>query len=168
MVLKELYLSGLSHPATAAAVSQAGRNDPLPEQTDAAAFERARRYRAADGHCEALGIELVDIGLGRATLRMRVAEQHMNFHRACHGGAMFSLADTAFGMAANAYGVMAVGIDAHITYQAAARFGDVLEAKAHEVSRSRRLAIYRVDMTRTNTAGETALVSSFTGTVYIK
>ena len=58
---------------------------------------------------------------------------------------------------------MAAGIDAHITYQQAARTGDQLQAKAVEVSRSRKLAVYRIDVTR----GDGALISSFTGTVYV-
>jgi acyl-CoA thioesterase len=75
----------------------------------------------------------------------------------------FALADTAFGLASNSHGKVAAGIDAHITYQVAANEGDKLVARATEVSRSKKLAVYRVDVTR----GDGAMVSSFTGTVYV-
>ncbi|HMA07602.1 MAG TPA: hotdog fold thioesterase, partial [Ramlibacter sp.] len=81
----------------------------------------------------------------------------------CHGGVTFALADTAFGLASNSHGRVAAGIDAHITYQQAASEGDTLTARAVEVSRSKKLAVYRVDVTR----GDGTAVSSFTGTVYV-
>ncbi len=58
---------------------------------------------------------------------------------------------------------MAAGIDAHITYQVAVQAGDVLTANAIEITRSRRLGVYRVDVTR----ADGTPVSSFTGTVYV-
>jgi acyl-CoA thioesterase len=76
---------------------------------------------------------------------------------------VFALADTAFGLASNSHGVIAAGIDAHITYQQPAFEGDTLVASAVEVSRSRKLAVYRVDVT----LGNGTPVSSFTGTVYV-
>ena len=76
---------------------------------------------------------------------------------------VFALADSAFGLASNSYGKVAAGIDAHITYQQAAHLRDCLQARATEVSRSRKLAVYRIDVTR----ADGAVISSFTGTVYI-
>ena len=81
------------------------------------------------------------------TLRLTVARQHLNFNGRCHGGAIFTLADSAFGMAANAYGVIAVGIDTHLTFQVAVEEGEILVARSQEVSRSKRIAVYRVDVT---------------------
>jgi acyl-CoA thioesterase len=94
---------------------------------------------------------------------MTVAAHQVNFNGSCHGGVVFSLADTAFGLASNSHGVIAAGIDAHITYQQATHAGDKLVARAVEVSRSAKLAVYRVDVSR----GDGAAISSFTGTVYI-
>jgi acyl-CoA thioesterase len=129
--------------------------------------ERARRHvehmAAHDPLPRLLGIECVDGGHGRATVRMRVRREHLNFNGSCHGGVIFALADTAFGLASNSHGAIAAGIDAHITYQVAVDAGEVLTATAVEVSRSRKLGVYRVDVAR---ADGTA-VSSFTGTVYI-
>ena len=94
---------------------------------------------------------------------MRVGKPHLNFNGKCHGGAIFCLADSAFGIASNSHGVVAVGVDTHTTFQVAASEGDVLTARASEVSRNAKLAVYRVDVTR----GDGAVVSSFTGTVYV-
>ena len=121
------------------------------------------RLAARDAFAATLGIEAVDGGLGRAEVRMRVRPEHLNFNGTCHGGVGFSLADTAFGLASNSHGAIAAGVDAHITYQVAVHVGEVLTATAIEVSRGRKLAVYRVDVE--NEAG--SLVSSFTGTVYV-
>ena len=93
---------------------------------------------------------------------MTLAAHHINFNGSCHGGVIFALADTAFGLASNSHGVIAAGIDAHITYQQASHEGEKLVARAFEVSRSAKLAVYRVDVTR----ADGAMISSFTGTVY--
>ena len=118
---------------------------------------------SSDPFAQALGILCVDAGKGHATVSLTLQQQHLNFNGTCHGGLVFALADSAFGLASNSYGKVAAGIDAHVTYQQAARLGDCLQARATEVSRSRKLAVYRVDVTR----ADGAVISSFTGTVYI-
>ena len=123
-----------------------------------------------DGLCATLGISVLAGGPGRAEVAMTVDARHLNFNGACHGGAIFSIADSAFGLASNSHGPLASGIDAHITFQAGVAAGDRLVARASEVSRSRRIAVYRIEVVRSDGDGggaETA-VSSFTGTVYIK
>lgn len=122
-----------------------------------------RELAKRDRFVNALGIEFVEGGPGCTILRMHVRDEHLNFMGACHGGAIFSLADTAFGLASNYLGIMSVGINAHITYSAPAKKGDMLTATAVELARSKRLATYRIDVTRAD--GET--VALFTGTVYI-
>jgi acyl-CoA thioesterase len=126
-------------------------------------FGRVIGLAAADPFVRALGIACTDAGPGSATVTMTLGSEHLNFNGSCHGGVVFTLADTAFGLAANSHGSVAAGIDAHITYQQAAHAGDRLTARATEVSRSRKLAVYRVDVTR----GDGRSISSFTGTVYI-
>ncbi len=127
------------------------------------ALHQLQRLSAADEFARALGILFVDGGPGHATVAMTVGRQHLNFNGTCHGGAIFALADAAFGLASNSHGVVAAGIDAHITYQAAATQGDELIARAAEVSRSRKLAVYRIDVVR----ADGTMLSSFTGTVYV-
>lgn len=99
---------------------------------------------------------------------MTVESRHLNFHGGCHGGAIFALADTAFGFASNSYGQVAVGIDAHVTFQVGVRAGDRLVARAAEVRRSRRIGVYEVDVACAHVDGREELVSRFTGTVYIR
>jgi acyl-CoA thioesterase len=101
--------------------------------------------------------------VGRAEVRLTLQPEHLNFNGSCHGGVVFALADTAFGLASNSHGQVAAGIDAHITYQRAAAAGDTLVARALEVSRSKRLAVYRVDVSGRHAQA----ISSFTGTVYL-
>lgn len=126
-------------------------------------FERVKRLSSRDPLPASLGIEYVDGGLGRAVVRMQVRENHLNLHGTCHGGVIFTVADTAFGLASNSHGVVAMGIDVHITYHVAARSGDVLIATASEISRSRKLGVYRIDVT----TAEGVLIASFTGTAYV-
>ncbi len=129
----------------------------------ALAAERIKRLAARDRFVHALGIRCTDAGPGHASVTLTVAERHLNFNGTCHGGVIFALADTAFGLASNSHGMIAAGIDAHITYHVAAQAGDTLTATAIEVSRTRKLAVYRVDLAR----ADGTLVASFTGTVYV-
>ena len=137
------------------------RSAPAPD-VDA----RVKALAAADPFLHLLGVACTDAGARHATVSLKLGEQHMNFNGACHGGVIFTLADTAFGLAANGRGKIAVGIDTHMTFQRAAQMGETLVAHATEVSRTRRLAVYRVDV---SVGGDVqhALVSSFTGTVYL-
>ena len=123
---------------------------------------------ARDGLCQALGISVRDGGPGRADVAMTVGTHHLNFNGGCHGGAIFALADSAFGLASNSHGPLASGIAAHITYQVGVRVGDTLFARAVEVQRSKRIGVYRIDVVRPEAGGEETAVSSFTGTVSIR
>jgi acyl-CoA thioesterase len=129
---------------------------------------RIAALAARDGLCTTLGIGVRGGGPGSAEVTLTGDERHLNFNGGCHGGAIFALADSAFGLASNSHGPVAAGIDAHITFQAAVRAGDTLVARATEVHRNRRIGVYRIDVVREEeSAGETA-ISSFTGTVYVK
>ena len=127
--------------------------------------DRVKRLAAADPFLGLLGVQCTEAGPGHATTRLTLEGRHMNFNGNCHGGVIFTLADTAFGLAANGRGKIAVGIDTHVTFQRAAQLGETLVARSNEVSRSRRLAVYRVDVWVDG--APSALVSSFTGTVYV-
>jgi acyl-CoA thioesterase len=133
----------------------------MDESDDARA--RVMRLAGHDPFLASVGVTCLDGGPGRAAVALTLREEHMNFMGTCHGGVIFTLADTAFGLAANSHGPMAAGIDAHITYQIAAKVGDTVTATAVEVARTRKIAVYRVDVTR----GDGALLSTFTGTVYV-
>ena len=152
-----------------AAPASARRPRAPPEPADAAGWRaRLESLTERDGLCATLGISVLGGGPGHAELGMTVGARHMNFNGGCHGGAIFALADSAFGLASNSHGPMAVGIDAHITFQAGVASGDRLVARANEVHRTRKVAVYRIDVIRREPGGSETAVSSFTGTVYIK
>jgi acyl-CoA thioesterase len=118
-------------------VSQSlGGTDALPSG-DAAAL-----MMAADRASAALGIELVDYGLGWARTTMTVRADMVNGFAIAHGGLLFTLADTAFACACNSWGPVVVASGAEMTFIAPARQGDVLEAHAQARSRFGRNSIF--------------------------
>jgi len=106
-------------------------------------------------------MELVDLAPGRATARMRVNPSHRNAFGMVHGGAIFSLADYVFQAASNSHGVLAVAVQAAISFVKAPR-SSTLHAEAEEVSCTRRLATYLIRVTEDGGG----LVAQFQGTVY--
>ena len=93
------------------------------------------------------GIELVDAGPGSATLAMTVRADMDNSQGCCHGGILFTLADTAFGVACNSYNECALAVSCDIRYLQPAHLGDRLLAEAREVWRQRRTGLYTVTVT---------------------
>ena len=128
--------------------------------------ERAELIIAAmlrdDAFSRLLGMELVRVTPGNATVRLTVREDMVNGLGVCHGGVTFSLADSALAFASNGNGRVTVSIENSIGYPAAARLGDVITAEAVEESAGRRLAFYNV-MVRKQ---DGATVGIFRGTVY--
>lgn len=112
-------------------------------------------------YAELLGMEVVSHGGGRAVVRARADERHLNMHGSAHGGFIYSLADEAFALASNSHGTPAVALSVRMDYFKAVRAGDLLEATASEEHLGRRVATYRIEVSR---AGER--VALFTGTVY--
>jgi acyl-CoA thioesterase len=92
----------------------------------------------------ALGMKIVQVGPGRASLTMLVRADMVNGHGSCHGGVLFTLADSAFAFACNTYNAVTVAAGATIDFLSPARNGDELTAVAHEVWRSRRSGVYDV------------------------
>jgi acyl-CoA thioesterase len=99
---------------------------------------------ASDVASKMLGIELADYGPGWARTRMTVRDDMVNGHGICHGGMIFSLADTAFACACNSWGPVTVAAGCDIVFVAPARGGDVLTAEARVRSRYGRSGIYDV------------------------
>ena len=103
---------------------------------------------AADRASQLLGIEITDVGPGRATARMHVTDTMINGHDVAHGGYVFLLADTAFAFACNSYGRVSLAAAADIVFVAPARIGDDLVAEAVERVRFGRTGIYDVVVRR--------------------
>ncbi|MFP5346193.1 MAG: hydroxyphenylacetyl-CoA thioesterase PaaI [Actinomycetes bacterium] len=90
------------------------------------------------------GIEVVDVGPGRAKARMTISESMINGHEICHGGYIFMLADSAFALACNTYGVTTVAQACDVVFVKPARLGDDLLAVAAERVRFGRNGVYDV------------------------
>jgi acyl-CoA thioesterase len=114
-----------------------------------------------DRFAQAVGIELLEAGDGRARARLRIEARHLNGLDMVHGAAIYSLADLAFAAAANSQGATAVAISVNISYIKAVR-GGVLYAEGEPVAVSRRIGTYAIRVT--DEAGE--LVATFQGMAY--
>jgi acyl-CoA thioesterase len=112
-----------------------------------------------DRASQALGMQILDVGPGRAKLRMQVRADMCNGHRTCHGGMIFTLADSAFAFACNSHNRNTVANNCAITFVAAAREGDELTAEAVERHRGGRSGM--CDVTVTGRDG--ALIAVFRG-----
>ncbi len=119
---------------------------------------------AKDAFALANGIQLVSATPGAVTVSMTVRQDHLNFLGWGHGGAIFALADSAFGLASNSREHVSVGIDVHMAYLSGVREGDRLEAAASEISRTRKKAVYRIEVTR---PADGTAIAAFTGTVFV-
>lgn len=100
-----------------------------------------------DAASQRLGMSLDRIAPGQAILSMTVTEAMSNGHGNCHGGYIFTLADSAFAFACNSYNQMAVAQHCSITYLIPGRIGDRLTATATETSRRGRSGIYDIRIT---------------------
>ena len=99
-----------------------------------------------DKASKGIGIKIESIAPGKADLSLTVEGKHLNGHDICHGGFIFTLADSAFAFACNSYNQSAVAQNNMITFIAPALRGEKLIAKAREVSRSGRSGIYDVSV----------------------
>jgi acyl-CoA thioesterase len=103
---------------------------------------------AGDAATRGLGIEIVSVGPGRAELAMTVAERMVNGHKICHGGFIFTLADSAFAFACNTYNQRTVAQHCAVTFLVAGKLGDRLTARAVEKNRYGRSGIYDITIAR--------------------
>jgi len=104
-----------------------------------------KEFFKRDKFAEHCGMELVDVSPGSAKAEMMVKKEHLNGLNTVHGGALFTLADLAFGAAANSYGMATMAINVSITYMTAVTKGKVT-AVAREVSRNPKLSTYTIDI----------------------
>jgi acyl-CoA thioesterase len=117
-----------------------------------------------DDASRALGMMLDEVRLGYARMSMQVNKSMANGQKVCHGGLIFTLADSAFGYACNTHNQRAVSASCSIDYLAPAFVDDQLTAEAVEVERRGRRGIYDVKII--NQKGETvALFRGHSATV---
>jgi acyl-CoA thioesterase len=108
------------------------------------ARRHAERMYADDKASQALGIEVLHIATGTATVRMLVRPDMVNGYRIAHGGYVFLLADTAFALACNTYGPVTVARSCEIEFVRPVKEGEQLTATAQERLRVRRNGIYDI------------------------
>ena len=102
---------------------------------------------------DTMGMTILSCEPGRAVLRMTVRALHLNGHQICHGGFIFTLADSTFAFACNSYNKAAVAAGCSIEFLKPAKLGDVLTCEGIEQTLSGRHGIY--DMRVTNQHGDT-------------
>ena len=117
---------------------------------------------SSDVASQDLGMTVSVTKAGSAAASFEVRKNMVNGHDLCHGGYIFTLADSAFAFACNTYNRVTVAASASIEFVRPARLGDKLVATASEVSRGGRTGIY--DATVMNQGGE--VVAIFRGRSY--
>ena len=121
-------------------MSQAG----TPEDANDLAAAAADSMYARDYASQALGMKIEAIGPGYARVTMKVRKDMVNGHDTCHGGLIFSLADSAFAFSCNSYNRVTVALAASIEFLAPARLGDHLTAEAQEQALGGKTGVYDV------------------------
>src|SRR5882757_3773295 len=106
-----------------------------------------------DDASKGLGMEILQIKPGEATLAMSIKPHMVNGHGIAHGGFIFLLADSAFAFACNSHNERAVAAQCNISFIRPGKLGDLLVATAREISRTGRSGIYDVRVS----VGETAI-----------
>lgn len=127
--------------------------------SDTLAQRCAEAMWSRDRASQSLGIEISDVGPGRAVASMTIRDDQVNGHGIAHGGYVFTLADTAFAFACNTHGQVTVAAGADVVFVAPARVGERLVATAVERSRSGRNGVCDVTVRRE----DGSLVAEFRG-----
>ena len=126
-------------------------------------MEKILKFFENDRFADLSNIEVVSASPGKATTQMEVKDMHLNGVGTVHGGALFTLADFTFALAANSHGTVTVAINANISYLKAVSSG-LLTAEARELASGGRIASYTVDIYNE----DRDLVAVFQGMAYRK
>jgi len=120
-------------------------------------------FDTRDRFAKYVGIEIVEVGKGRAKVKLDLRKEHLNGVNIVHGAVLFALADYAFAIASNSHGQVALAINATISFLKAVSSGTIY-AEAVELSKNPKLATYKIDVF--HDSGD--LLAIFQGTVYRK
>ena len=126
-------------------------------------MKKIKEFFKKDKFAEYAGIELLEVKEGWAKSKMEITENHLNGIGTVHGGAIFTLADFTFAVAANSYKTVTVAINANISFMKSASSG-TLFAEAEEISTNPKIGTYTITITDDN--GE--LIAIFQGMAYRK
>jgi acyl-CoA thioesterase len=140
--------------------TQDGVLDPAPAHAAALAQKVGQTLFAVDtASKDTMGMVLLACEPGRAVMRMTVQPLHLNGHRICHGGFIFTLADSTFAFACNSHNNNTVAAGCSIEFLKPGQLGDVLTCEGLEQTLQGRHGIY--DMRVTNQRGE--VIAMFRG-----
>ena len=114
-----------------------------------------------DAFSQWLGIEIVAVRLGYCKVGLTVRKEMLNSMNKAHGGISYSLADTAFGFAANTHGKFAVSIETSINHIAALEEGDYIVAESVIDKATNKLGFNVIEVKRND-----ELIALFKGVVY--
>jgi len=114
-----------------------------------------------DAYSQWLGIEILECEIGRCKVAMKVRPEMLNSMQKAHGGITYSLADTAFGFAANTHGKFAVSIETSINHIEAVNEGDYLIAESVIEKVNNKLGFNIIEVKRGD-----EMVALFKGVVY--
>lgn len=108
---------------------------------------------------ETMGIQLLECKPGYARMSMEIKALHLNGHKICHGGFIFTLADSTFAFACNSHNTVAVAAGCSIEFLKPGQLGDILTCEGVEQTLIGRHGIY--DMQVSNQHGE--VIAMFRG-----
>ncbi len=120
-------------------------------------------FSKKDKFANQIGLELLEYSKGYAKAKLKIAKTHLNAVNTVHGGAIFSLADFAFAVAANTHGNISVALNVNISYLKAISEGSLF-AEAKEVSINPKIATYNVRVFNE----DNELIAIFQGMAYRK
>jgi acyl-CoA thioesterase len=135
---------------------------PIERDKQQIAERVAGEMFARDSASQSLGMQVKEVRPGYARLTLIVRPDMLNGHAICHGGVIFSLADSAFAFACNSHNQNTVASGCSIDFLAPAKAGDELSAEAVESALLGRIGVY--DVTVTNSEGRT--IALFRGRSY--
>lgn len=125
-------------------ISQKAVHDMTPQELAEAS---AAAMWQGDHTSQGLGMSIDEVGPGTSRLSMQIEQRMSNGHGNCHGGFIFTLADSAFAFACNSRNQIVVGQHCSISYLMPAKVGDILTAEARETSLRGRSGIYDIRIT---------------------
>jgi len=119
-------------------------------EADQLAQRCAKYMYEHDTASQALGIKLLQVSCGGAIAVMTVKDSMLNGHKTCHGGQIFTLADSAFAFACNSQNQAAVALSCTIDFIHPAFKDDTLTAIAKELHQGGRSGVYQIKITNQN------------------
>jgi len=134
-----------------------------PAEAQQLAQDAAQAMWSRDHVAKAMGMTLDEVRPGYARLSMVIRQDMVNGHAICHGGMVFTLADTAFAYSCNSYNLNTVASACHIDFLAPSHLGNTLVAEGVERSQGGRTGVYDVTVSAIGSSGVAKTIALFRG-----